>query len=86
VRLTTATRNKWTSGWDGNWFYCGVPMEQKPDVRGKGSYPLKSTMTLLSYLTKTPCGSEDTNFVAFIEVTSIIRGYDVVEEFLLVAS
>jgi hypothetical protein len=87
VRLTPATRNNWTSGWDGNWFYCGVPVEQKPDVRGKGSYQPRSTMTLLSYLTETPssCGPEDTNFVAFIEVASIIGGCDVVEEFSLVA-
>jgi hypothetical protein len=44
-------------------------------------------MTLLSYLTETPssCGPEDTNFVAFIEVASIIGGCDVVEEFSLVA-
>jgi hypothetical protein len=31
VRLTPATRNKWTSGWDGNWFYCWVPLEQTTD-------------------------------------------------------
>jgi hypothetical protein len=22
ARLTRATRNRWTSGWDSNWFYC----------------------------------------------------------------
>jgi tRNA A37 threonylcarbamoyladenosine synthetase subunit TsaC/SUA5/YrdC len=27
VRLTPAVRNKWMSGWDGNWFYCWVPLE-----------------------------------------------------------
>jgi hypothetical protein len=26
-RLTPTMRNKWTSGWDGNWFYCWVPLE-----------------------------------------------------------
>jgi hypothetical protein len=58
-------------------------VEQKLDVGGKGSYLLRSTMTRLSYLTKTPsCGPKDANFVAFIEATSIIRGHDVVEEFL----
>jgi hypothetical protein len=59
-----------------------VPAEQKPYVRGKGSYPLRSMMTRLSYLMETPCGPEDANFVAFIEVTSIIGGHDATEEFL----
>jgi hypothetical protein len=61
-----------------------VPTEQKADVRGKGSYPLSSMMTHLDYLTEAPfsCGPEDTNFEAFVEVTSIIGGRDVVEEFL----
>jgi hypothetical protein len=75
-------RDKWTSSWDGSWFYCRVPMEQKADVRGKGSYPLSSMMTRLNYLTETPCGLEDANFAAFIEATSIIGGHDAVEEFL----
>jgi hypothetical protein len=43
-RLTPAMRNKWTSGWDGNWFYCRVPMKQTADVRCKGTYPLNYTM------------------------------------------
>jgi hypothetical protein len=77
-------RNKWTSGCDGNWFYCRVPVEQKADVRGKGSYPLSSMMSRLNYLMEAPssCGPEDANFVAFIEATSIIGGCDAVEEFL----
>jgi hypothetical protein len=77
-------RNKWTSGWDGNWFYCWVPMEQMANGRGKGSYPLSSTMTPLNYLIKAPsaCGPDDANVAAFVETTSIIRGHDVVEEFL----
>jgi hypothetical protein len=72
------------SGCDGNWFYCRVPMEQKANVRGKGSYPLSSMMTRLNYLTEVPssCGLEDANLVAFIEVTSIIAGRVAVEEFL----
>jgi hypothetical protein len=58
-------------------------VEQKADVRGKGSYPLSSTMTWLNYLTDTPsCGPKDANFVPFIAVTSIVRGHDTVEEFL----
>jgi hypothetical protein len=66
--LTPATRNKWMSGWDGNWLYCWVPVDQKADVRGKGNYPLSSTLTQLNYLMETPCsrGSKDANFVAFI--------------------
>jgi hypothetical protein len=27
ARLTPAMRNKWTSSWDGNWFYCRVHAE-----------------------------------------------------------
>jgi hypothetical protein len=56
------------SGWDGNWLYCWVPVDQKADVRGKGNYPLSSMLTQLNYLMETPCsrGSKDANFVAFI--------------------
>jgi hypothetical protein len=84
VRLTPAMRNKWMSGWDGNWFYCWVPEEQRANVWGKGSYPLSSMMTRLNYLTKDPssCGLEDANFVAFVEVTSIVKGRNAMEEFL----
>jgi hypothetical protein len=41
-------------------------------------------MIELNYLTEVPssCGVEDTNFAAFVEVTSFIGGCDVVEEFL----
>jgi hypothetical protein len=41
-------------------------------------------MTPLNYLTDAPfeCGPEDTDVVAFVEATSIIEGYDTVEEFL----
>jgi hypothetical protein len=42
VRLTTATWNKWTSGWDNNWFYCKVLSEKKNDSRGNKTYPLSS--------------------------------------------
>jgi hypothetical protein len=72
------------SGWDGNWFYCRVPVEQKADVRGKGSYLLSSTMTQLNYLMEAPssCGPEDANFATIIEATSIIGGHNAVEEFL----
>jgi hypothetical protein len=57
-----------------------MPVEQKADVRGKGS----STMTQLNYLTEASCncGLEDANFMAFVEATSIIWGHDAVEEFL----
>jgi hypothetical protein len=84
ARLTPAMRNKWMSGWDGNWFYCQVSMEQKVDAHGKGNFPLSSTMTHLNYLTESPssCGSEDANFAAFVEATSIFSGRDAVEEFL----
>jgi hypothetical protein len=84
VKLTLAVRNKWTSDWDSNWFYCRVPSEHLADVWGKGNYPLRSTMTLLDYLSDAPfkCGPGDTNVAAFAEATTIIGGHDVVEEFL----
>jgi hypothetical protein len=58
--------------------------EQLANVQGKGSYPLRSTMTLLDYLSRVSfeCDPGDMNIVAFTEVTSIIRGRDTVEEFL----
>jgi hypothetical protein len=76
-------RNKWISGWDGNLFYCKVPAKQVPDVRGKGNYPLSSTMTQLNYLLDAlfECGPEDRNVVAFVEKASIIGARDAVEEF-----
>jgi hypothetical protein len=77
-------RNKWTSGWDGNWFYCKVPTEQLADVRGKGNYSLSSTMTQLNYLLDAlfECDPEDRKVTAFIEVASIIGVRNTVEEFL----
>jgi hypothetical protein len=41
-------------------------------------------MTELSYLTEVPSsyGSDDADFVAFVEATSLIGGHNVVEEFL----
>jgi hypothetical protein len=84
VRLTPAVRNKWMSGWASNWFYCKVPLEQVADVRGKGNYPLRSTMTPQNHLTDAlfKCSPEDTNMATFVEATSIIGGHDSMEEFL----
>jgi hypothetical protein len=84
VMLTPAVRNKWTSGWDGNWFYCRVPLEQTVDVRGKGTYPLSCTMTPLNYAMEVTfeCGPTDANVAAFTEAALIIGGHDAVEEFL----
>jgi hypothetical protein len=69
------------SDWDSNWFYWKVPSEQVANVWGKGSYPLRSTMTLLEYLTDAPfeCGLGDTNVAAFFEATLIIGGCDAME-------
>jgi hypothetical protein len=77
-------RNKWTSGWDGNGFYCRVPSDQKADFHGIKTYSLSSKMTKLDYVMEvlSSCGLEDANFIAFIEATSLIDGHDVVEEFL----
>jgi hypothetical protein len=72
------------SGWDSNWFYYMVPCEQLADVRGKGSYPLRSMMTPLNYLSDVSfeCGPRDVSVAAFTEVVSIIRGHDAMDEFL----
>jgi hypothetical protein len=66
-------RNKWTSGWDSNWFYYRVTSEQTTDSRGKRTYPLSSKMMELNYLMEVPssCGPEDIDFVAFVEVASL---------------
>jgi hypothetical protein len=78
------TRNKWTSGLDGNWFYCRVPSEQKADSLCQKTYSLSSNMTKMYYLTEVPfsCGPKDANVAAFIEVASLIGGRNVVKEFL----
>jgi hypothetical protein len=83
LRLTPAVRNKWTSGCDGNWFYCRVPMEQMTDVRNKGTYLLSCTITPLDYLTEVTfeCRLADVNVATFIEAASIIGGHGAVEEF-----
>jgi hypothetical protein len=82
--IPPVVRNKWTSGWDGNLFYCRVPLEQTTDVRGKGTYPLGCTMTPLDYAMEVTfeCGPGDANVAAFTKATSIIGGRDAVEEFL----
>jgi hypothetical protein len=78
-------RNKCTSGWDSNCFYSRVPSEPVADVRGKGNYPLRSTMTPLEYLTDalSECDPDDVNVMAFVEPVSIIECLHVVEEFFV---
>jgi hypothetical protein len=82
--LTLAVRNKLTNSWDSLWFYCRVPSEQLTDVQGKGSYLLRSTMTLLDCLNDSPfeCSLEDADVAAFVEATSTIGSRDTLEEFL----
>jgi hypothetical protein len=84
ARPALAMRNKWSTGWDGNWFYCQVPAERMGDGRGKGNYLLSSIMTPLTYFPEAPSfsGPDDTNDVAFVEATSIIGNRDAMEEFL----
>jgi hypothetical protein len=82
-KLTLIVRNKWTSSWDIHWFNCRVPSEQVADAQGKGSYPLRSTMTPFDHMVDASfeC-SEDVNVKAFIEATSIISGRNAVQDFL----
>jgi hypothetical protein len=77
-------RNKWTSRWDVNWFYCWVPLEHTIDVRGKGIYLFSCTMTLLDYAMEVTfeCGLADPNAMTFTKAASIIGGPNTVEEFL----
>jgi hypothetical protein len=84
VRHTPATQNKWTSGWDSNWFYYKVPLEQRSEFQGQSTHPLNSKMTPLVYEMDVPssCCLEEAYFVAFIEATSLIGDRDAVEEFL----
>jgi hypothetical protein len=53
-----------------------VPSELKTGVHGKGTYPPRSEMTPLEYLTDAAykCGMDDVNVVAFAEVAAIIGG------------
>jgi hypothetical protein len=64
-----------------------MPSDPIADVWGKGSYPLRSVMTQLDYLTDAPFESnrKDAGMAVFIEAASIIRGCDVMEEFLACA-
>jgi hypothetical protein len=84
AKLTPATRNKWTSGWDANWFYCKVPSERGKDFKGPKTYPLSSQMTRLTHEmdVSSSCDLESVDFIAFMEATTLIGGRDVVEEFL----
>jgi hypothetical protein len=70
------------SGWDGNWFYCRVPLEQTAHVHGKATYRLSCTMTPLNYAMEVTfeCGPVDADVVAFTEAASIIGGHDAIEE------
>jgi hypothetical protein len=84
ARLTPSTHNKWTRGWDSNWFYCRVPLEQGKDFKGPTTYSLSSQMTRLAHEMDVPSSydPEDADFKAFLEATSLIGGRDAVEEFL----
>jgi hypothetical protein len=72
VGLTPTTRNKWTSGWDGNWFYYRVPSVQIADFLRKKTYPLRLKMMEFNYFIEVPssCGTEDANFVLMRHLSS----------------
>jgi hypothetical protein len=55
-----------------------VPSEQGENFQGPKTYPLSSKMTPLAHETdvSSSCGSEDADFTAFGEVTSLISGRD----------
>jgi hypothetical protein len=59
-------------------------LEQSGDFRGQTTYPLSSKMTPLVYEmdVSSSCGPEDADFMAFIEVTSLVGGRNAVEDFL----
>jgi hypothetical protein len=65
ARLTQATRNKWTSGWDSHWFYCKVPSKQGNDFPGQKTYPLSSQMTHLNHEmdVSSSCGPRSADFI-----------------------
>jgi hypothetical protein len=71
------------SGWDGNWFFCRVPLEQMVDVWGKRNYLMSSTMIPLNYLMEVTfeCGSGDTDVAAFTRAASIFGARNAAEEF-----
>jgi hypothetical protein len=83
VKLTPIVKNKWSCGWANNWFYYRV-LVHKTEVQGKGVYLMHSEMNALDYLMEMPhnCATDDANAMAFKEVTEIIGGHNLVEEFL----
>jgi hypothetical protein len=74
-------KNKWTRGLARNWFYYKVPLEPRADARGKGTYPLRSEMTPLEYLTDAPdkCGTVGTlqTWYPYIQASSQDKEQDV---------
>jgi hypothetical protein len=83
VGLIPAMKNKWSTGWTKDWFYCRMPLHLC--LRGgKTVHTLRSHMSALNFHTKPsiPDSAQDLNDDAFIWASQNIRGRDVVEEFV----
>jgi hypothetical protein len=85
AKLTLTVKNKWSTGWTRAWFYCKVPLLRSPiSIMGKSVYTLHSSMAPLDFSTEPSfeCGDDDSGDLVFIHTTSLIGGWDTVEEYL----
>jgi hypothetical protein len=83
VKLTIAIKNKWSARWMRVLFYCKVRLLRSPQG-GNGVYALHSVMSVLDYATEPlfDCPNTDVCDVVFVQAVGLIRGRDIVEEYL----
>jgi hypothetical protein len=81
-KLSVTIKNKWSAGWTKSWFYCCIPCLNFEG--GKSLRILHSWMSALDYTIEPEVepSDDDPNDVAFIQVTTTIRGRDALEEFV----
>jgi hypothetical protein len=82
-KLSLTVKNKWSLGRIKAWYYCRVPARWSSEG-GKSVFALRSYMSVLGYQVEPLVYIPDTNSndVAFVQAVKMIRGHDVVEEFL----
>jgi hypothetical protein len=83
LKLSLAIKNKWSSRWMNDWFYCRAPCLCHSGG-GKSVYALHSWISTLDYMVEleVECPDSDMNDAAFICATVIIGGCDVIKEFI----
>jgi hypothetical protein len=83
LKLSLTVKNKWSTSWTKVWFYYWVPWHRSSEG-GKSVFALRSQMSVLDYEVEPAvhCLDNDVNDATFVWTTTMIRGHDVVEEFL----